>query len=434
MRSIKIITINLLLILLAGCASTNAPVSSLADEKLTIKNTESSGVSKKYEAIPQKLLDSANNGNAEMQFNIGLMFQRGRGVRQDHGEAIKWYEKAATQGLVPAQVNLGLMYYDGKGMEIDNILAAKWLEKAAAQGDDRAQYLLGIMYGKGEVGQRRDMKKSIELLTLSAKQNNKLATSLLIKLGLAAGVTPSITIVTAAESDAELCSAGIMESCFDLGNLYQRGEGGVKQDSKKAYEFKTKACDGGYKDACFSLGVLFQGGFGVKQDEKIARQFLLRFCDGEKVDTCMRVASLSVHAHTYTDALQVGDFEVAVSQLMYPISLSSVEKKKNLEKLIKKLKKIHAELGDVSRTDSTTTPLGDYGIYYVSMIPLEKHPSVSTSVSVPVTFSKAKKGGLYFKIGKIDGKQGIYEVEYWCYTCKNSLEGRGVRSFIPNKK
>jgi len=194
MRSIKIITINLLLILLAGCASTNAPVSSLADEKLTIKNTESSEVSKKYEGIPQKLLDSANNGNAEMQFNIGLMFQRGRGVRQDHGEAIKWYEKAATQGLVPAQVNLGSMYYDGKGMEINKILAAKWLKKAAAQGDDRAQYLLGIMYGKGEVGQRRDMKKSFELLTLSAKQNNKLATSLLIKLGLQQRVMQSYAV------------------------------------------------------------------------------------------------------------------------------------------------------------------------------------------------------------------------------------------------
>jgi TPR repeat protein len=47
--------------------------------------------------------ENAEKGNAEAQFNLGLMYAKGRGIDQDYAKARAWYEKAAAQGFPPAQ-------------------------------------------------------------------------------------------------------------------------------------------------------------------------------------------------------------------------------------------------------------------------------------------------------------------------------------------
>jgi len=92
----------------------------------------------------------ANQGIAEAQFNLGLIYDNGEGVRQDYSKAVQWYEKAANQGMPDAQFNLGLMYYNGKGVRQDYSKAAQWYEKAANQGYASAQSNLGVMYYNGK--------------------------------------------------------------------------------------------------------------------------------------------------------------------------------------------------------------------------------------------------------------------------------------------
>ena len=41
----------------------------------------------------------AEQGVAEAQFNLGLMYYDGEGVPQDYAEAVKWYRKAAEELL-----------------------------------------------------------------------------------------------------------------------------------------------------------------------------------------------------------------------------------------------------------------------------------------------------------------------------------------------
>ena len=38
-----------------------------------------------------------------------------RGVPEDYGEAVRWYQLAAEQGHVGAQFHLGVMYANGNG-------------------------------------------------------------------------------------------------------------------------------------------------------------------------------------------------------------------------------------------------------------------------------------------------------------------------------
>ena len=79
-------------------------------------------------------LPLAEQGNADVQRNIGLMYQNGDGVVQDYVEALKWWRLAAEQGNVDAQASLGTSYSIGNGVTQDYAEAFKWYRLAAAQG------------------------------------------------------------------------------------------------------------------------------------------------------------------------------------------------------------------------------------------------------------------------------------------------------------
>ena len=44
----------------------------------------------------------AEQGIAEAQYNLGIMYDNGYGVTQDHAEAVRWYRMAAEQGNAAA--------------------------------------------------------------------------------------------------------------------------------------------------------------------------------------------------------------------------------------------------------------------------------------------------------------------------------------------
>ena len=56
-----------------------------------------------YETVLKGLRTPAEQGDAEAQFNLGVMYANGEGVTQDDKEAVKWYRLAAEQGNAEAQ-------------------------------------------------------------------------------------------------------------------------------------------------------------------------------------------------------------------------------------------------------------------------------------------------------------------------------------------
>ncbi len=96
----------------------------------------------------------AEQGDADAQNNLGVMYANGQGVAQDDKQAVSWYRKAAEQGDAKAQYNLGNMYDQGRGVAQDDKQAASWYRKAAEQGHAQAQNNLGVMYDMVEVSHR----------------------------------------------------------------------------------------------------------------------------------------------------------------------------------------------------------------------------------------------------------------------------------------
>ena len=82
----------------------------------------------------KKMLQAAEQGNADAQFNLGVMYDNGRGVRQDYAQAMQWYRQAAEQGDAHAQLALGLRYATGQGVRQDIVIAKEWVGKACDNG------------------------------------------------------------------------------------------------------------------------------------------------------------------------------------------------------------------------------------------------------------------------------------------------------------
>ena len=91
-----------------------------------------------YSAAYDEWLPLAELGDAEAQYNLGVMHDEGAGMEQDLAAAADWYRKAAEQGFMDAQTNLGIMYFHGQGVEQDLAEAARWFGQAAGQGDSEA--------------------------------------------------------------------------------------------------------------------------------------------------------------------------------------------------------------------------------------------------------------------------------------------------------
>ena len=109
------------------------------------------GVPKDYSESEKWFRQAAAQNDLDAQWNIGNIYQLGRGgIPKDFAEAKKWYLSAANQGHIQSQMSLASAYSEADGVDRDLHEAAKWFLRAANQGDAIAQLRLGIMY---EIGQ-----------------------------------------------------------------------------------------------------------------------------------------------------------------------------------------------------------------------------------------------------------------------------------------
>jgi len=78
---------------------------------------------------------STEASDAQTDYETGFRYYESK----DYAEALKWVHKAADQGNAEAQCCLGVMYYDGEGVPRNYGEALKWFRKSADQGNAHAQ-------------------------------------------------------------------------------------------------------------------------------------------------------------------------------------------------------------------------------------------------------------------------------------------------------
>ncbi len=143
---------------------------------------------------------AAEKGDADSQFNIGLMYEQGIGVSKNEVEAAAWYRKSAEQGNSNAQYNLAVLYENGRGTKVDFAQALQWYRKAAAQGDELAVGNLGMLYVRGQ-GVNENKVAGLALLLLSVAMKDSPENHAKQNISHLRGVTPEV--VTEAQALAE---------------------------------------------------------------------------------------------------------------------------------------------------------------------------------------------------------------------------------------
>ncbi|MEI6535386.1 MAG: tetratricopeptide repeat protein [Verrucomicrobiaceae bacterium] len=134
---------------------------------------------------------AAEKGEADCQFNLALMYEKGMGVAKDEKEAVVWYRKSAEQGNSNAQFNLGVLYENGRGCDVDFAQANQWYRKASVQGDALAIGNLGMLYLRGD-GVKVDKIAGIALLLQSATLDSSPENNARQNISQTKGLTPEI--------------------------------------------------------------------------------------------------------------------------------------------------------------------------------------------------------------------------------------------------
>ncbi|MDY2985664.1 MAG: serine/threonine-protein kinase [Synergistes jonesii] len=174
------------------------------------------------------LRKKAAGGDMEAQYELGTMFQQGKGVPQDTAAAAEWFRKSAEQGYSPAQNDLGTLYVQGRGVPQDYKEGVKWLTKAADQGNAYAQSNLGWLYDNGQ-GVTEDKNKAFNLYKKAANQGHANAQQ-------------------------------------NLAYMYEFGLGGTQKNLSKAAEYYEKAAKQGVTNAQYVIGTYYETGTGVQKD------------------------------------------------------------------------------------------------------------------------------------------------------------------------
>ncbi len=120
----------------------------------------------------------AIDGDAEAQFNLGLLYSEGKGVQIDYKQAAFWYGKGAEQGHTGAQYNLAHLYLDGHGVEKNLVKAAYWWRQAAQRGHVLAQQYLGYAFFKG-IGVAEDEDQALRWFREAAQGGDPRARKML---------------------------------------------------------------------------------------------------------------------------------------------------------------------------------------------------------------------------------------------------------------
>ena len=180
-----------------------------------------------YEKVIKLWQPLAENGDTEIQYNLGIMYSQGRGVKKDMQKALHWLQLAANSGDRDAQARLGKIH----ALEKQYTRAEKWLRQAANQGQASAQYNLAVLYANGW-GVPQDQELALRWYYRAAQQGHPAAQ-------------------------------------FNLGVMHENGQG-IPADYKEAFRWYDKAARQGDAAAQANLGRLYFLGKGTNRDKLLA--------------------------------------------------------------------------------------------------------------------------------------------------------------------
>jgi hypothetical protein len=166
-----------------------------------------------------------DKGDGRCCTDLGVLYDRGRGVPLDAARAASLFAKGCELGNPLGCSNLGILYANGRGVGKDPARAAQHYRDACELGEQRGCNSLGWAYSNG------------------------------------VGVPTNALL--AARYYASACDARIAAGCNDQGWLYFEGRPGIPKDPARGARFFKLACELKSANGCSSYGWALAKGLGV---------------------------------------------------------------------------------------------------------------------------------------------------------------------------
>jgi len=198
---------------------------------------------------------------------------------KDYQRAFREWKQAAEAGQADAQFDLGVLYAQGLGVKRDLTLAARWYRHAADQGNLEAEFALGQMYSRGW-GVPRDEQDALRWFELAANglDSDGPPTGWATLDGYGVAQDPK----QAAYWYQRAAEKGHVEAQYNLARLYANGNG-VPHDEEQATHWVRASASQGYAPAQAALGTRYATGNGLAKDDRRAYFWLtLAFLHGDK--------------------------------------------------------------------------------------------------------------------------------------------------------
>ncbi len=173
---------------------------------------------------------AAERGDPLGMYNLGLMYEYGKGVPVDYVKAKELYSGAAAKGIGQAMNQLGGLYFNGLGQPRDAQQGLSWYKKAAAVGNSNALYELGLLSETG-VATKIDFTDALSYYREASEKGNEKAMLALARM-YHYGLGVDKDYKKSASLYEQLAQRQNAYAQYQLGSYYIEGLGGERSPEK----------------------------------------------------------------------------------------------------------------------------------------------------------------------------------------------------------
>ena len=199
---------------------------------------------------------AAKQGDTDAQYDVGVAYENGIGVKPSGDTAAYWYGLAASSDHKAAAYNLARLYLDGSLVKQNESLAINILIDLATKEYAPAQFLLGLLTKNGLHSLPQDNESALGWFSRAARNNMPEAFGYLGLMYLQGEGTDKN--LEAAFKCFEKCAIsgvnGAEIAQYNLASLLYSGEAGT-QSYGAAHVWMMIAAKSGYKEAIQALAI-----------------------------------------------------------------------------------------------------------------------------------------------------------------------------------
>jgi TPR repeat protein len=276
-----------------------------------------------YESTIGMLETMAIVGHIAIQYQLGVFFDC-----EEDDKSFEWLTLASKANITDACYRLGVLYEEGRGTKQDYSEAIYMYQKASKNDHEDALYRLARLYQYGN-GTEQDYIQAYQLYSRAAEHGQELAFKVLniTKKSNAPSVEKAHNDYFDDSSDEFKNSILMCEFVGESGDINMQYKLGiyyedVKTDSDYSMALKwfTMASTNSHRDARYRLGFLYERGLGTEQDYQSVVS-LYNLAKEQGSDNAIYRLGAAYH---YGRGVEV-DFDYAIRNYIYAAELGNSE-------------------------------------------------------------------------------------------------------------